>query len=131
MSVLLQRRITGWLVIAAVALHLFGPSVAQALASWSGAPDLWQQVCSVHGGSESGTGGIAGAPGQQQDEAPGQADHCPFCLLHFAHWAPALHPGLPDFEAAAEVPPASDPKLAPELPVAWASPPSRAPPSLS
>jgi Protein of unknown function (DUF2946) len=130
MSDRLQRRFTGWLVIAAVALHLLGPSLAQALASWSGTPDFWQQICTVHGDPEATPGGSADSPAQRQDEAPGQADHCPFCLLHFAHWAPASQPAWLEVEAAAEVPPATFPKPAPAVLVAWASPPSRAPPAL-
>ncbi|HEY2256185.1 MAG TPA: DUF2946 domain-containing protein [Variovorax sp.] len=130
MSVRLQRRFAGWLVIAAVALHLLGPSMSQALASWSGTPDFWQQICSAHGGSEFAPEGSAGSP-QQQDEAPGPLEHCPYCLLHFAHWAPTSQSASLSFEAGAAVSPPAWPALAPEVHSAWASPPSRAPPSLS
>ena len=122
-----RRRLTGWLVVAAVALHLLGPWLTQALAAGSATPDFWE-VCTAHGPAS-----LAGAPAAPvPDDALAAADHCPYCLLHLAHWAPAPQAAalfarsaprfaLPEREAHAAFQPRD----------AWATPQSRAPPALS
>ena len=124
-----QRRFAGWLAVAAVMLHFLAPLVSQALASWRGTPEVWEQICSVQGGSHVSTNEAPNSP--SQGDTNGLVDHCPGCLLHLVHWAPTPQLAPAIFEPGGEPPAPAYQALAPEPRLVWESPQSRAPPALS
>jgi hypothetical protein len=125
-----QRRFAGWLAAIAVTLQFLAPLVSQAIASWSGAPEAWQQVCTVQGSSHAWASDASSSP-THDDDASGLLGHCPLCLLHVAHWAPTPQLAAAIPESGAEPPLSKHDALAPEPRLVWESPQSRAPPTLS
>jgi len=125
-----QRRFAGWLAVVAVTLHFLAPLVSQAMASWSGAPEAWQQVCTVQGSSQASASDALGSP-THDDGTSGLVGHCPLCLLHVAHWAPTPQLAAVFPEPGAEPPLLRHDALASEPRLVWESPQSRAPPTLS
>ena len=123
-----QRRFTGWLVVAAVTLQLFGPWVSQALAALDGTPQFWQQVCTVHGAASLPVSDPAPSP--TQGDAIGATEHCPFCLLHLAHWVPTPQASPAIFTPGGTRPAPQPPIVAAQAATVWTSPPSRGPPAL-
>lgn len=78
-----QRRLTAWLGIAAVALHFLLPWASQAFSSMPAVADLCSVQSIGHAAPDAG-----GALPAQDDGLPSGPVHCPFCVLHLAHWAP-------------------------------------------
>jgi len=124
-----QRRFAGWLAVVAVALHFLAPLVSQALASWKGTPEAWEQICSIQADSRVSPGDAPTSP--THDDPNALIGHCPFCLLHLAHWAPAAQLAPAIFEPGGELPVPTYEALAAEARHVWESPQSRAPPALS
>ena len=120
-------RLTAWIAIFAVLLAALAPGLARALSSPQQAMP-WSEICSV--------GGPRVAPDALPDSGAGQHDgkvfkHCPFCLNYAGHF---VLPATPlDFSPAIDhdtaLPCALVATSSPRL--AWASPPSRAPPAIS
>ncbi len=124
-----QRRIAGWLAVAAVALQFLAPLVSQALATWKGTPEGWEHICSIQAGSRVSPSEAPTSPTQDDpNAAPG---HCPFCLLHHAHWAPAAQLTPVIVELGGEPPAPTYGAVAAQSRHFWQSPQSRAPPALS
>jgi hypothetical protein len=124
-----QRRFAGWLAVAAVTLHFLAPLVSQSLASWRGAPEVLEQICSIHGGNLISASEAPNSPSQDDTNAP--LDHCPVCLLHLAHWAPTPQLAPVIVEPLGALPTPQHEALAAEPRLVWESPPSRAPPARS
>jgi hypothetical protein len=121
-----QRRVSGWVAIAAMLLSALAPSVSHALASWTGNVDFLQQICSAQTAKQVRPGDGLGKSGQ--GDAPASFEHCPYCSIHNVQPAvpPTVTPaaGAPAGKAVQGV----GAGLQPRTPVDWLAPRSRAPP---
>jgi hypothetical protein len=124
-----QRRLTAWLAMLAIALATLAPTLVQAAVSATDRGQ-WVQVCSVSGmvwiqADLAGFDGSLSAP--EGSPAPDMGMQCPWCQLH----SPAGGPppaSAPLLASAAHAAPLGHATAAPPPPSVWPAAPARAPP---